>query len=57
MSEPTKNLSQKILTEREERIEQFREELGVTRAHAASIVDQETAQKNRQEADQEAKGK
>ena len=39
-----------------QRIEQLRQQLGITRAHAASIVRQEEAQQNRQEALKEAKG-
>jgi hypothetical protein len=51
----TKEPPKKDLTPREKRIEELRTELGCTRAHAASIVHAEEAQKNRTEALKEAK--
>ncbi len=41
--------------ERQQQIESLREKQGITRAHAASIVDAEEAAKNRQKSLEESK--
>jgi hypothetical protein len=45
-----KNLSPKEYSERENKIQALAQELGTTRAHAASIVDAEAARAGREEA-------
>ena len=46
-------MDKKPLTDREKRIEELRKKEGITRAHAASIVDAEEAAKNRKAPDKE----